>query len=316
MLTLRTFFNLLRGSVCITLALFAGNIATGQTAPQPASQNPSPMVEYTRKHERIPHEEIAGHKLTLDALLPKPVLVFIPEKSKASREFDLLIHFHGAGYVVQHAASQYDGSIITATVNLGSGSKAYNDPFLDTLRFASLVDSIVTEAGKSLGAKITLRRVFLSGFSAGYGAIRRIISTGNNGGRIDGVLLLDGLHASYIPEGKPLAEGGMIDSSGLLSFLLLAEDASQPGSSKQFLITHSEIFPGTFVSTTEASDFILRSIGLTREPVLAWGPLGMQQISHARRHHFAMFGFAGNTAPDHIDHFHALSWFLAELLKL
>lgn len=298
------------------LILMFTTILAAQTSQRPASQNPSPMVEYTRKHERIPQEEIAGHKFTLGSVLPRPVLVFIPEKSKTSREFDLLIHFHGADYVVQHAASRYDGSIITATVNLGSGSRVYNDPFLDTLRFASLVDAIVKQGGVSLGAEITLRRVFLSGFSAGYGGIRRIISTGNNWGLIDGVLLLDGLHASYIPDGTPLAEGGRIDSTGLLPFLQLAEDASHPASRRKFLITHSEIFPGTFVSTTEGSDFILRTMDLSREPVLAWGPLGMQQISHALKHHFAVLGFAGNTAPDHIDHFHALSWFLAELLKL
>ena len=85
---------------------------------------------------------------------------------------------------------------------------------------------------------------------------------------------------------------------------------------KQFLITHSEIFPGTFVSTTEATDFVLQNLGMRREAVLRWGPLGMQQLSAARQHHFAVLGFAGNTAPDHVDHFHALDYFLNKLKKL
>ena len=316
MLRPQTLSSIHLGSVWTAVALFVCSIATGQTAPRPASQNPSPMVEYTRKHERILQEEASGLKLMLDSLLPKPIQVFIPKKSISSKEFDLLVHFHGAEYVVQHAASRYDGNLITATVNLGSGSRVYNDAFQDTLIFTSLRDSIAARAGVSLRAEIRLRRVFLSGFSAGYGAIRKIISTPTNYAAVDAVLLLDGLHTSYLPDGKPLAEGGRIDSTGLLPFLRLVEDASQPASHKRFLITHSEIFPGTFVSTTEASDFILRSIGLTREPVLTWGPLGMQQLSLAHRNHFTLLGFAGNAAPDHIDHFHALSWFLDVLLKL
>jgi hypothetical protein len=309
-------FLLHRMTISTVIVLFLSASASSQTPPRPSAQNPSPMVGYTRKHERIPQEEVAGLKFVLESLLPKPVQVFIPDKSRAKRDFDLLIHFHGAEHIVQYAASRHDGNLIAATVNLGSGSRVYNDAFLDTLMFAALRDSIVARAGVSLGAGMRLHQVILSGFSAGYGAIRRIISTRNNYDLIDGVLLLDGLHTSYIPEGKPLAEGGQIDPTGLLPFLQLAEDALMPDSRKKFLITHSEIFPGTFVSTTEATDYLLRQMGLSRVPVLVWGPLGMQQLSAAGQNRFAVRGFAGNTAPDHVDHLHALDLFLGDLLKL
>lgn len=82
------------------------------------------------------------------------------------------------------------------------------------------------------------------------------------------------------------------------------------------VITHSEIFPGTFASTTETADFILRSLALDRMPVLEWGPGGMQMLSRAGRGSFELLGFAGNTAPDHIDHFHGMGQFLARLLEL
>jgi len=128
--------------------------------------------------------------------------------------------------------------------------------------------------------------------------------------------MLDGLHASYVPEGRVLYEGGQVDSTGLAVFVKLAMDASRKHSTKQFLITHSEIFPGTYASTTEASDFILSELGLKRNAVLKWGPLGMQQLSVAGQHHFEVLGFAGNTAPDHIDHLHGLADFLKILSKL
>jgi hypothetical protein len=78
------------------------------------------------------------------------------------------------------------------------------------------------------------------------------------------------------------------------------------------LVTHSEVFPGTFASTTETADYLLRAIGLKRTAVLEWGPVGMQQTSEARAGSFTLLGFAGNSAPDHVDHLHALP----DLLRL
>ncbi|HEX9652428.1 MAG TPA: hypothetical protein VGA99_01850, partial [bacterium] len=76
---------------------------------------------------------------------------------------------------------------------------------------------------------------------------------------------------------------------------------------------HSEIFPGTFASTTETADYLLQANDLSRTAVLRWGVLGMQQLSEARKGNFVVLGFAGNTAPDHVDHFHALFEFIKYL---
>jgi hypothetical protein len=82
---------------------------------------------------------------------------------------------------------------------------------------------------------------------------------------------------------------------------------------KRFLVTHSEIFPGTFSSTTETADYVLRNVGLKTKPVLEWGPLGMQLLTKTKQGHFEILGFAGNTAPDHIDHVHGMYYFLKVL---
>ena len=57
---------------------------------------------------------------------------------------------------------------------------------------------------------------------------------------------------------------------------------------------------------------LLRALGLRRTPVLRWGPRGMQQLSETRAGRFELLGFAGNSAPDHIDHLHALPELLAQ----
>ncbi len=63
-------------------------------------------------------------------------------------------------------------------------------------------------------------------------------------------------------------------------------------------------------STTETSDYLLKELGVARTAVLAWGPVGMQQVSEAESGGFRVLGFAGNSAPDHVDHLHGLAAFL------
>jgi len=200
-----------------------------------AVQNPSPMTESVRKHGRIEQKEHPGIAFEIHDFFSKPVQVFIPQRSTKSKTFDLLLHFHGAAFVTEFAAQNYRGDLIGATLSVGSGSKIYNDAFQDTTKFLSLIDSILAEVETRLAHPVKLRRVILSGFSAGYGAIRRIISTEANYARVNAVLLLDGFHASYIPDRKVLAEGGKIDSTGLLPYTRLASDAisrrSSPGHS-------------------------------------------------------------------------------------
>ncbi len=287
----------------------------GEDSAVVARQNPSPMVDYTRAHKRITRRNYPGVDFKLQGLLPKEIDVFVPKKDLRARRFDVLLHFHGANYVVRYAATRYPGDIISASVTLGAGSGVYGRPFRDTTRFPTILDSIRSEVAMHLHHKVRFRRIILSGWSAGYGAVRQIMSTSGNYNLVNEVLLQDGIHASYIPEGVPLAAGGKIDTADLATFLKLANDASRPSSRKKFLITHSEIFPGTFVSTTEASHYVLSKLGIKERPVLRWGPLGMQQLSIARRGHFAVYGFAGNTAPDHIDHFESLYYFLPILMK-
>ena len=79
---------------------------------------------------------------------------------------------------------------------------------------------------------------------------------------------------------------------------------------KRAIVTHSEIFPGTFASTTETADYLLAQSNLTRRAVLKWGPMGTQQLSETRSGRFLLIGYAGNSAPDHVDQLHSLPVFL------
>ena len=153
----------------------------------------------------------------------------------------------------------------------------------------------------------------ITGFSAGYGAIRALLSNPETYEKIDGVILMDGLHTDYIPDKRLLSDGGMINSDKLDSFLKLAKDAIE--GNKSFIFTHSSIFPGTYASTTECADYLINALDLKRRSDLKQGPFVMQQLGSTEVRGLKILAFAGNTAPDHVDHLHGLSFFYKLLME-
>ena len=252
------------------------------------------MVDSTREHRRVVQRALAGQVIAIDG-----AQVLITPAAAAAGSGDLVVHFHGSSWLPMQEAESTGLRLVVAVVNIGAGSRRYSTAFHDPAAFTALRARIASVAPR-------VHRTFLTAFSAGYGAVREILQ--QQGDAIDGVLLLDGLHASYVPDAKPVAEGGAIDVKGLEAFVDYARRAV--AGEKRFVVTHSEIFPGTFASTTETADHILGQLRLKRTAVLEWGPLGMQQLSEVREGKFTLLGFAGNTAPDHVDHFHAYGTFL------
>src|SRR5688500_5300754 len=298
-----------RGAALVATMLLARAVEGQTPAPvPPAPQNPSPMVENTRAHGRIPQRDPPGTRRTFTGPLDKPVQVFAPLGAERERSLRLVIHFHGAAFIPEVAAARLGKQYITATVNLAPGSGVYDRTISDPGAYDTLLAAIGREASAALGKPATFDRVTLVGFSAGHGAIRAILRDPRHFAAVDAVVLLDGLHTSYVPAGTVLAAGGALDESVLEVFVRYGRAAMR--GEKRLLVTHSEIFPGTFASTTETADFLVRALGLRRAPVLRWGPRGMQQLSEVRSGRLEILGFAGNSAPDHVDHFHGMPEFL------
>src|SRR5712692_8666716 len=302
--------NLDRVAVLLTLLLFAQVPATTQT-----QQSPSPMVDHTRPHPRITQTETPGRRVDLKSL--KGAKLFIGPRANPNRPLPLLIHFHGASWLIEQHVARYLPRAALITVNLGAGSSAYRRPFEQP----DLFQNLLKEAAETLGAKRGWASITLSGFSAGYGAVREILRRPENFALVNNVLLLDGMHASYSErgpqagsppgvegEGKLLADGGTIQAADIDVFVNFARAAV--AGRKTFVVTHSEIFPGAYASTTECADYLLAQLALKRQAQLRQGAMGMQQLSAVDARGFHLRGYAGNSAPDHIDFLHAMpAWF-------
>jgi hypothetical protein len=281
-----------------------------KTPARQMNQAPSPMADAIRAHERVEKKDIPGVSLVLNDALSKPVEVYFTEPAPELHRMDLLIHFHGAGYVPKQAAHDSGYPLIVAVVNLGSGSAVYEKEFRDESVFPALAERIRESVSRSASTEIEISRVYLSSFSAGYGAVRAILR--HHTSRLDGIVLLDGLHTDYVPAGRLLSQGGALNADKLKDFVEFARLAVE--GKKRFLMTHSEIFPGTYASTTECADYVINALHLQRHAVLQWGPGGMQMLSETQCNGLTIRGFAGNSAPDHIDHFHGLPVFLKMIL--
>ncbi len=299
-----TFFKVMKAQ----LAAFAGSIwiilllSAATTLGQQASQNPSPMTDTTRPHPRIEKTEVRGRRIPLSSL--KGAVLFAGDRVRAEKPVPLIIHFHGAQWLMEYHIARHFPKAALITVNLGSGSRVYGEPFTQSETFQTMID----EAAEELQLKKDWSSITLVGFSAGYGSIRAILRQPEYFRKVDNVLLLDGIHASYVPEGKRLADGGVIKADDLDSYVSFAREAV--AGRKGFVISHSEIFPGTYASTTECVDYLLSSLGLKRVATLKGGPAGMQQLSEVNAKRFRIFGYAGNTGADHGDQLQAMPYWL------
>jgi len=292
--------------LCFALVLMLGCSIPKKEIASQVRQVPSPMQDHIREHARLKNEEPPGTKILLENILSKPVTVYLPPAAEGIRELDLLIHFHGTPFVAMQAVHNLKRPIALAVVQQGSGSSVYAAPFVDVEVYPRLLKTIQDELGVD-----QIGKVYFSSFSAGYGAVRELLKVHEN--RIDGVVLLDGLHTDYLPDATPLAQGGQLNAEKMKGFLAFAQKAVN--GEKKMLITHSEIFPGTYASTTETADWLITELGLKRNPILEWGPMGMQQVSETQKGNFEVKAFVGNTAPDHVDHLHGLEDFIEVMIN-
>jgi hypothetical protein len=255
-------------------------------------QNPSPMVEHTRPHPRLAQATPLGtrHALEIGSL-------YVPPKLNSRRT--LLVFFHGGKWLPEVAGAKYRMAVIS--VQAGAGSGTYARAFADPSRFRNLLADAEAKADTRFG------RVILAGWSAGCGAIRELLRAPEIYSRADAVLCIDGIHTGY-RNGKPGPLESDIETEQLDIWERFAKDAM--ARRKQIVITHSEIFPGTFASTTETADYLLHQLGLRRRPLLKQGPMGTQQLSEVRSGGFRLIGYAGNSAPDHVDQLHSLLEYL------
>jgi hypothetical protein len=146
--------------------------------------------------------------------------------------------------------------------------------------------------------------IALSSWSAGYGAVARILGRSFAEPRIEAVILLDSLHAGYSPDGRSPA------ALQLAPFLAVAREAARGG--PLFYLTHSEIPTSGYASTSETATFVAGELGVapawvTPNPL---DPLPLRRMVEGGR--FFLRGYEGTDKAAHCAHLRLLPRILRE----
>jgi len=261
--------------------------------------------------------------------------LFIPESFRpADREIDLLVHFHGDPATVGRNVEAARLNAAVLIINYPGLSAAYSTPMkqnpdLFAQALAAALSRLERENIVPPGA--AWRKVCVSSFSAGYGAVRELLQQERYFDRIDGLCMLDSIYAGYVedadaqppsssqnatpqkdaPATAP-ARVRRVNPAHMQEFRRFARAAAE--GRKTFILTHTYLVPGSYASTIETADDLLTHIGADRkssdEPI-ADSPVHV--IFRAAKGQFKLWGCAGEDGEAHMQHLRHMRIWLVEL---
>ena len=224
-----------------------------------------------------------------------------------SHAADVIVHFHGADSTVTDNLTQSGKKACLVVINTSGLSEAYAKLFRDDPQlFSRILGETKQKLTEQFKEPIQIRKLVVTSFGAGYGAVREILKSTQYFGMITDIVLADSLCAGYVQQsGKNVP-----DPANMKDFRVFASLAA--GSRKTMIITHSQIVPGTHASTIETADVLIAAAHATRIPNSSADATTMLLESAADRGRFHVRGYLGTTEDDHVNHLRQMR----EALKL
>lgn len=236
--------------------------------------------------------------------------------------FDLIVHFHGNTDLALESYDAVGSGAAIVMMNLGTGSGVYEDRYSNPQAMTDVMER-TTAAVKARGvANAHIRRIALVGWSAGYGAVLKILDHAPHADKVDAVILLDGLHIGY-RDGTHT-----VDPMPMMPVERFARRAAD--GEKLFVVTHSNIDPVNYLGVKATTDVLLKDLGIEREtisgntslPILTAmvGVLpkdemkALEKRSEAKKGGLVIRGYAGDQPAHHIAHLMQMSQIALPLL--
>jgi hypothetical protein len=208
--------------------------------------------------------------------------------------FDVIVHFHGHEPVRKEFVKSADGVVLVG-IDLGIGSGVYGSTFSAPNVFTNLLKSVESEMARRTGNENAhVRKLALSSWSAGYGAVEQILRQ-PAGRKVDAVVLLDSLHAGYVDEQAKTLKLPQIEP-----FIEFAKRSV--GGDKLMFVSHSSIIPPGYASTSEVADFLVDQLRGKPRKTAREDVLGLDMYERYDRGGFHMRGYTGDDKPDHCAH--------------
>lgn len=288
----------------------------GLMPPEAPRLTPEPLTASLRAkgfHECNPHDAVGLGPYAKGRRLSKGKLL-VPKAGGHTQAFgyDVLVHFHGARAARIYLAQTALG-VSFAGIDVGDGSGPYETAFSSPKAFEALLASIEKQLKKTSGdERAHIRHLGLTAWSAGYGAIREILKQ-NGDSRIDAVVLLDGLHASFKPGVRKGGDVSSASSQAVKPIFDFARKALE--GRKTFILTHSQVDPVRYPSTSLTADLLLHELGLERVDV-ADTTGSYAQIAAVDVKGFHLWSYRGRDERAHCDHLRHISQAVRDVLEV
>jgi hypothetical protein len=239
-------------------------------------------------------------------------VLFVPSTFASSDgSYDLLVHFHGNTAVVRESAEVAGLNAIVVVINVGVGSLPYQQAYEVPGSYEALLDQVHRALKRRGLERAKLRRVALSSWSAGYGALARLLPVRKGIDPLDAILVTEGIHASYLEE-----DDTQLNPRAMAPFTDAARAAAR--GDILFSITHTDVDPPSYAGTKVTADYLLQIVGAARFPryddeayvniVAAKGAVAkrkekrMRAQSEARLGGLHVRGYGGETPEHHMAH--------------
>lgn len=240
---------------------------------------------------------------------------------------DVLVHFNGAMMTdAAYRASKTNAIVMSIAINEVVGSGGYARLFEDVGRLDRVLDALFAQVSKAHKKNVHLRRLGLVSWSAGMGAIGKILRTPKWAARIDSIVLLDSLHAGYHDkDGRPITKNpanpvmglgdDAVETKSLEPLVQFARLAAQ--GKKTFVVSASAITPPDYASCSETAR-VLYKLAMGRavedadgvETSMAGRPMRLK--FRGQKGNFHVFGWHGGSKRAHFDQLHLVGDMLRE----
>ncbi len=222
--------------------------------------------------------------------------------------FDVVVHFHGHEAIRKPFVEIAPGTVLVG-IDLGMGSGPYEDAFGLEKPWKDLRASIERALVRHAGEGAHVRRLALSSWSAGYGAVQNILRFEPE---VDAVVLLDSLHAAFYKgptHGVPHGVWGK-------TFEHVSRYAARAAAgSGRFFLTYSEVVTPSYASTSQVADVFARDLGIERAAATDTTPLGLALFAEGRRGDAVLRGYRGRDERAHCGHTELLAEIVANELE-
>jgi hypothetical protein len=301
------------------LALTVGTVDVHRQA---AAEKATPIVDMASLLRALPGDGVGAPSAsatppTEGLGLPRSVqvttlvgTVYLPRGFRAhDGAFDLVVHFHGTPPTVEASVDRAKLDAAFLIVNLGIGSGAYENTYDAPGYFDRAIEIAKTAVEKNAGVESPrIRRLALSAWSAGYGAVARLLGHADIADRVDAVLLADGMHAGYVDE-----RAHIIADAKMAPFVSFAQRAAQ--GDRLMGVTHSSIRTSGYASTTETAHYLVQHAGAEELASHQTGPRGMVMTTTADKANLHVRGFEGEDKAAHCDHLFGIGETLFPMLR-